>query len=193
MEIRSFLAFDLPDDIMDQVTLFSKEIKRSPLNVKWVNVKNIHLTVVFMGNIKANNIPEIEENIEKVCSRYSKFDLSLRGPGVFPNIRRPRVIWLGLEGDLERMSFFRDALQKQLQPFGIKQEKRKFKPHLTLGRFRKTKNNINNSLLEDILIHNKDLSSPVVVLNRLFFIKSELKPSGAEYTKLNSWSLSGKK
>ena len=193
MEIRLFLAFDLPPDIMGPVTQFSREIKRSPLNVKWVNVKNMHLTVLFMGNIKNDKISEIEKIIEKVCTRYGKFDLSLRGIGVFPNRRRPRVIWMGLEGDLERMSFFRDALQKQLRPFGIRQEKRRFKPHLTIGRFRKIKNNITDSFLEDILNQNKDISSAVAVLDRVSLIRSELRPTGAEYTQLNSWSLSGKK
>ena len=139
MEIRSFLAFELPADVMSKMEKVSGQLKKTPLSVKWVNPKNIHLTVVFLGNIREDDLSEIEKSTGIVCSRYDSFEISLNGIGVFPNIRLPRVIWLGLDGDMERMSFFRDTLQKRLNPFGVKQEKRKFKPHLTLGRFRKSR------------------------------------------------------
>jgi 2'-5' RNA ligase len=187
MAIRSFLAFELPPGIKDMVTRVSEEVMRSSLNVRWVNVDNIHLTVVFMGNIRSEDIPEMGEAIAEVCSGFGPFDISLKGLGVFPNARRPRVLWLGLNGDIEKMASLRDRLQEMLRPFGIKEEKRTFKPHLTLGRFR-TPGKMAPGL-EDIIARYKGLESPICRMGELILFMSELKPGGAEYTKIKSWPL----
>jgi len=191
MMIRSFLAFELPLDIKKIVAQVSGEVGKSTLNVRWVKVDNIHLTVVFIGNINPDDIPDMGSMVQKVCLQYGPFDISLKGMGVFPNNRRPRVIWLGLHGDLERLSFFRDALQKHLRPFGVKEEKRRFRPHLTLGRFRKHKRGA--SQLDEFILTYKDLTGPVCHLNELILFRSDLKPGGAEHTKLKSWPLSGER
>ena len=189
MEIRSFLAFELPLDIKRIVARVSGEIRKSTLNVRWAEVDNIHLTVVFMGNIRTEEIKAIEEASKKACLKHAPFDISVKGMGSFPNKRNPRVIWLGLNGDLERMSYFRNALQKALKPFGIKEEKRRFTPHLTLGRFRKS--NRAYFQLDEFILRYKDLESPVRSLKELILFQSDLKPGGAVYTKLESWPLSG--
>lgn len=189
MVIRSFLAFELPSDIKKMVTHVSEDVRGSKLNVKWVKVDNIHLTVVFMGNISTEDVPAIREGIKKGCLGFDPFDISLKGLGVFPDTRRPRVLWLGLEGEIERMSSFKKDLQERLKTFGIKEEKRSFKPHLTLGRFRKP--NRGDPILEGIISRYKDLESPVCPLEELVMFKSELKPEGAKYTRLESWTLKG--
>ncbi len=188
--IRSFLAFELPLDIKDIIRRVSEELRQSALKVRWVNVENIHLTIVFMGNIHEQEIPFMNQAIEKVCQRYAPFQVSLTGLGAFPNTMRPRVIWAGLEGDTIKMSFFKKALQKHLKPFGIKEEKRSLKPHLTLGRFRNP--GPVDSLLDNFIGTYKDLSGPECSLNELIFFKSDLRPGGAVYTKLGSWPLSGR-
>ncbi len=190
MGIRSFLAFELPLDIKRIVSRVSGELRKSTLDVRWVNADNIHLTVVFLGSMKTEEIEAIGNAAQKVCLNYGPFHISLNGMGCFPNSRNPRVLWLGLHGDLERMSHLRDALQEGLKPFGVKQEKRAFRPHLTLGRFRKFKKG--ESRLDEYVLEYKDLKSPVCPLNELILFKSDLKPGGAEYTKLKSWALSGK-
>ena len=190
MKIRSFLAFELPLEIRRIVARVSEELGQTPLDVKWVRVDNIHLTVVFMGNIEMEDIPAIGDGVRKVCLTYGVFDTSLKGIGCFPNKRNPRVLWLGLDGDLERMSHFRDALQEELAPFGIKEEKRRFRPHLTLGRFRKFRKIDFQG--DDLLLKYQDLTSPVCPLTELILLKSDLKRGGAEYMKLEAWPLSGK-
>jgi len=191
MEIRSFLAFELPLEIKEIVNRVSGEVRKSSLDVKWVKPDNIHLTVVFLGNIHRDDINALGDEVQKVCLDYGPFNISLKGMGSFPNRRNPRVLWLGLDGDLDRMSHFRDALQKGLNPFGIKEEKRKFNPHLTLGRFRK--NSKRTYHLDKLILKYEDLDSPVCPLNELVLFKSELKPRGAEYTKLKAWPLTGMK
>jgi len=190
MEIRSFLAFELPLDIKREVARVSAEVRASIRGMKWVKVENIHLTVVFTGNIKTEEIKLIGEAIQKVCLKYSPFDIRLKGMGVFPNRRKPRVLWLGLDGDVNRMSLFRDDLQNRLKSFGIKEEKRKFNPHLTLGRFRKP--NKRDFPFDELMLKYGDLTSPVCSIHELVLFKSDLKPGGAVYTKLEAWPLSGR-
>ena len=191
MEIRSFLAFDLPEDIKKSLAHISQDMRKTPLDVRWVKVKNIHLTMVFMGNVPLGHIEPIGEAAEKVCQGYGPFAISIKGAGVFSSRRNPRVLWIGLEGDLERMTHFRDALQKRLRPFGIKQEKRRFRPHLTLGRFRKGARP--GTCLDDLLTKYQSFISPVCTLEQLVLFKSDLKPGGAVYAKLKQWPLSGRR
>ncbi len=190
MEIRSFLAFELPSEIMGVISHASGDMKNTPLNVRWLKPGNIHLTMVFMGNVPRGHLEPIGRATADICRRYGPFSVFLDGTGVFGSRRNPRVLWAGLNGDLERMSRFRDELQKDLAPFGIKQERRRFKPHLTFGKFRKGART--GSDLDELLSRYQDLASPACALNELVLFKSDLKPGGAVYTRLNAWPLSGR-
>jgi len=190
MEIRSFLAFELPPEIMAVISNASGDMKNTPVNVRWVKPGNIHLTMVFMGNVREEDLKPIGRATANVCRGYGPFNVFLNGTGVFGSKRNPRVLWARLNGDLERMSRFRDELQKELEPFGIKQEKRRFKAHLTFGRFRKGART--GSDLDELLSQYQDLTSPACALNELVLFKSDLKPGGAVYTRLNAWPLTGK-
>ena len=191
MEIRSFLAFELPADIKKTVKKVLGEVRQSDLNARWVKAENIHLTVVFLGNVNTAEVESIGEKVRGVCRGYGTFDIALKGIGCFPNSRRPRVLWLGLDGDIKRMSHLRDALQGSLRDFGIKEEKRPFRPHLTLGRFRSPLKK--SSDLEVVLSNYGEVESQVESLGELYLFKSDLKPGGAVYTKLKSFPLSGEK
>jgi len=191
MEIRSFLAFELPEEIKGIISAVSGELKKSSLNIRWVKVSNVHLTVIFMGTISSLVLEQMTRPISDVCLDYGPFNIAIRGMGVFSNRRNPRVLWIGLDGDMERLAHFRDTLQNRLSPFGIKGKKRPFNPHLTLGRFRKgLKPGVRP---DDILMEYANLTSPVCPLNELILLKSDLKPDGAVYTKLDAWPLTGGK
>ena len=189
MEIRSFLAFELSEGMKKTVVRVSEEVGHYGLDARWVKPENIHLTIVFMGNVKTDDIGRLGDEVRKVCSGYGPFGIAIKGMGCFPNRQRPRVLWIGLDGDIGRMSRFRDDLQKPLKVFGIKEERRRFSPHLTLARFRSTRKG--GYELEDILNGYEALESPYESLSELSLFQSELKPGGAVYTKLKSWPLTG--
>jgi len=189
MNIRSFLAFELPQEIKTIVATTSGEMRKSPIDVRWVNVDNIHLTVVFLGSVPSEDLDSINKTVAGVCKRYDPFTIFLSGAGMFASRLNPRILWLGLAGDLDRMAHYRNALQKKLKPFGVKQEKRPFRPHLTIGRFRKGAGT--SPPLEELLAGYKDLTSPETTVRELVLFRSDLKPGGAEYSKLNTWALTG--
>lgn len=187
MAIRSFLAFEIPQAMKEAIAGVLEEVRRSKLNIRWVKVDNIHLTVIFIGNIREEDLPEIREAVDQIHPKYGPFQLSLKGLGLFPNARRPRVLWVGLDGDTQRMSDLKGDLQRGLKAFGLKDEKREFRPHLTIGRFRKPGRG--DSSLEDILSRYADFRGSPCELDELILFRSELKPGGAEYTRLGSWNL----
>jgi RNA 2',3'-cyclic 3'-phosphodiesterase len=189
MEIRSFLAFELPPDIRAVVSLVQGEMRGLP-GVRWVNVHNIHLTVVFLGNIAVEHVKPMGKTAAAVCSRYRPFEVSVGRTGFFGSRRHPRVLWIGLKGDLERMAGFRDELQAELEPFGIRPEKRPFRPHLTLGRFRGGGNP--GPRMDEMLSRYSDLQSPACRLEELVLFRSELRPEGALYSVLRTCPLSEK-
>jgi 2'-5' RNA ligase len=191
MVIRSFLAFELPADIKRIVLKVYDEMRRFPLDIRWVKVDNIHLTLIFMGNIRADHVQGIGEAAEKVCQRFGPFNVFLKNAGIFGSKRSPRVFWLGLDGDIARMAHFRDSLHKHLKAFGIKEEDRRFSPHLTLGRFRKGTRL--QAGLDELLSRFQDLMSPTCAFTELILFKSDLKPGGAVYTRLNAWPLVGER
>ena len=189
MEIRSFLAFDLPEGMRDTVSRISSELRPLLPRARWVRTDNIHLTVVFLGQIPESSIEDITGVAKSACDRYGPFDIALKGVGVFSGVRNPRVLWVGLQADLERMSHFRNALQRKLRPFGVPEEKRPFRPHLTLCRFKKGTRG--GAPLAKILDAYKDFSGPFYRLRRFFLFKSDLTPTGSIYTELAQWPLSG--
>lgn len=189
MEIRSFLAFELPRQIKDIVFRVSAEMRGLLPEARWVSADHIHLTVVFLGQIPESSLGGIADVAKTVCDRYDCFEIALKGAGVFSGHRNPRVLWLGLQGELERMGYFRNGLQKRLTPFGIKEENRKFRPHLTLCRFRKGAKG--GPPLAKILDGYRQISSPFCRLKALSLFKSDLTPKGSIYTRLMAWPLAG--
>ena len=189
MDIRLFLAFELSQEIREIIDEVSREAGKLPLNVRWVRTENIHLTVVFLGNVEESLVPRVEEVACLVCSRSHPFDISLHSLGFFGNIRSPRVLWIGMNGDVKGMSGLRDELQKGLVPFGVEEETRPFRPHLTLGRFKKEAGSIKH--LKGLIEQYRDLTSPAAVMKELTLFRSDLRRDGAVYTKINRWSLGG--
>jgi RNA 2',3'-cyclic 3'-phosphodiesterase len=189
MAIRSFLAFELPSQIRETLSAVSAEGRAALRDMRWVRVANIHLTVVFMGNVEAAQMGPIKKTVEGVCDDHAPFRIQVSGIGTFGTRRNPRVLWMGLTGDGERMALFRDDLQKGLAPFGIQEEGRPFKPHLTLARFQKDAKA--GPELGALLEEYQDMSGPEVILKELVLFKSDLKPGGAVYTPMGAWPLRG--
>lgn len=189
--LRCFLAFDLPEEIRAVVKRVHGDLNKSPLDVRWVRPGNVHLTVVFLGNVAVDDLQPLGEQVKAVCTKYGPFEIGLNGVGVFGGMKSPRVLWLGVEGDVERMGFFQKAISKRIRPFGIKEEKRAFHPHLTLGRFRRGAHG--GQVLRGLLERYSGLSSPVCTLEELTLFRSDLRSDGAKYTKIQSWPLEGKK
>ncbi len=187
MGIRSFLAFELPPEIREKIGAVSRELQKTRMPVRWVKVENIHLTMIFLGSVNEDAIDEIKEKVHLVVNRFSTIRTRLNGVGVFPHWRKPRVIWVGLNGEIETLSNLRDQLQSELKVLGLREEKRPFRPHLTIGRFKDRADR--DEELKSILDRHHDITSNLHHLNELILFKSDLKPDGPVYTRMATWPL----
>ena len=180
--IRSFIAIKIPADIQKKLQGIQDKLKQSAAHVSWVNPENIHLTLKFLGNIEETQLDEIAAGIRNSTQGLSPFQLQVGYAGAFPNIRFPRVIWIGVSDDeAGNLKTLQQELSNNLAQIGFDAEKERFQPHLTLGRVRSQKNRSNLLRAIEAMVN---VWVGEVSVRSLYLIKSELKPTGAEYTDL---------
>lgn len=184
--IRAFMGFKLPDEIISSINKIRESPEADQLKIRWVRPENIHLTLKFFGDIIIEDIERIDRAIADAASRYAPISVFAKGIGVFPDMRRPRVVWTGIGGETDQVINFQKAIDKNLRQIGFPEEKRRFSGHLTLGR---VKGKIDLQALSDILNRFKQFETNPFILDRIILFQSELKPSGPEYIRLASAEL----
>lgn len=185
-QVRTFIAIELSDEFKTQLAEAQARLKaRSPgRSVKWVNPEGIHLTLKFLGNVPAGQIPAISGAIERAVAGHSAFDIHLAGLGCFPDLNRPRVIWVGMEGDLEALEALQRAVEKELHALGYPPEGRRFTAHLTLGRVRDDATPDERRRLGEAVRATVLESGAGLTVHQVSLMKSDLQPTGAVYTQL---------
>ena len=181
--IRTFIAIEIPGNIVSKIRELQEGVKVYGLKIRWVRPENIHLTLKFLGDVEAIKISEIAGVISKSVKGHTPISLKAKGIGVFPSIKRPRVLWVGLTGQLESLVQLQKTLDENLEVFGFVREKRPFKGHLTMGRI---KDKIDVKKFGDALMAFRSFESEIFNADHIVLYKSELKPSGAVYTELAS-------
>jgi 2'-5' RNA ligase len=179
--IRTFIAIELPEKIIDSISRIQERLQPYGLKVRWVRPQNIHLTLKFLGNIQKVQTEKIKQAIIESAHGFAPISIAAKGIGAFPSIKRPRVIWVGLAGQINQLQKLQKTLDEKLAANGFPKEKRKFKGHLTLGR---VKNKIDPKRLLEAVKEFAGFESEPFVTNPVALFKSELKPTGAVYTKL---------
>lgn len=184
--IRSFIAVELNEDIKNELKAVQDELKKIGLDVKWVEINNIHLTLKFLGNINSDDLEKFKGVIKNVPAIFKPFEISLSALGIFPKVDFPRVIWVGLNKGKDELIKLSSYLEEELKRVGIASEERESIPHLTLGRVRSSKNkdklkNYLNSAVFDF--RNRQMIKEIILF------QSRLSPKGASYTALGSFSL----
>jgi RNA 2',3'-cyclic 3'-phosphodiesterase len=186
--IRSFLAIDLPTAPKELLAEQIRILSPGTSGIKWVDARLIHLTLKFFGSVSTEQVDKISLYTQEVTLRNKPFSLTLKGVGGFPHIRRPRIIWAGLNRDLESLRKLVEELEIAYEQIGIAREDRSFHPHLTLGR-NKT-NQPNEKLFQRLSGWVEGESEPFGV-EEIILYKSDLKPFGPVYTKICSFPLKG--
>lgn len=137
---RLFVALDPPDPVRRRIGSAVAALRRSAGHaaeeVRWTATETLHLTVQFLGAVPEERIAEIDGAVRAAATAARPLQLELRGAGGFPNARRPRVVWLGIAGDVAPLAALAADLGRRLTPLGFPAESRPFSPHLTVGRAR---------------------------------------------------------
>jgi 2'-5' RNA ligase len=184
--IRSFIAIDFPEETRKALEDIQKELKQCGAGVRWVKSGSIHLTLKFLGNIHPAQVDDIALAVSREIQDDPPITLRAAGLGAFPNQRKPRVIWLGMEGEVQRLSRIQARVENAVEPLGFAREKRGFRPHLTIGRVRDRRR------LQALIDAMATLDVPEFNsfdADEIILYKSDLRPTGAIYTKLHRMPL----
>ncbi len=188
--VRVFVSVGLSTEareaLIDAVERIRQEV---PEGIQWARPDGMHLTLKFLGNIPSINVPSLLECIREVACAHPAFGLKLTGLGMFPNRRKPRVLWAGVGGDMDALSSLQQAAEDAINALGYAPEQRPFRPHITLGRPRRS---VSDSQLARIGAVVSGLAPPASLawqVEHVDVMRSELHPSGARYTVLGSGPL----
>ena len=187
--MRTFVAVEMDAAICTVLTTLIRELAASAADVRWVNPKNIHLTLKFLGNIRDEDIPRAAKIVDDSLKGLSPFEIEVKGLGAFPSVSSPRIIWAGCEESGANLEKIHKTLDEKLASLGVKMETRKFHSHVTLGRAR-SKRNI-EPLCRDIAGWS-DLEIGTQVVDEVLLMESRLRPTGAVYSVVHSSPLKGK-
>lgn len=186
--LRTFIAFPITEGLIEKISAFQQELKKLRLDAKWVNPKSIHLTVKFLGETPVSSLKEIEKKIEEIAKRHSSFSVAIDTFGIFPNLRSPRVLWVGSKEGTPEGDSFAQTLEETLEALGFKKEERPFKPHLTLARLRSL---LNEKALSEFAEKYELPWKEILPCQTLIHYQSTLTPKGALYEPLYAVPLRG--
>ena len=187
--IRAFLAMDPPEEILGEIGRIQGRLQRLIRGeLRWVRPEAIHLTLKFFGDIPESAVADIAAVVEPAAAGAAPFSLAIGGAGVFPDQRRPRVLWLGMNGDVPRLVLFQQGLEAELGRIGFPAEERPFRPHLTLARIKSPRGLAG---LERALEKGEGYAAGEFTASGIGLIRSELTPRGAVYTRLKWFPFTG--
>lgn len=187
--IRAFLAIEPPEDILQKISGLQEKLKREISGrLSWTRPQGQHLTLKFFGDISREDINNINAAVQKRVVAEQKLNLKVEKLGVFPDARKPRVLWSGVTGDVERLINLHKKLDADFAALGFPAEDRSFKAHLTLARIKDPRDIAG---LSEALKKYDAFKAGEFIADKLFLFQSNLTPQGAVYTKLAEFALGG--
>ena len=183
--LRTFLAVPVPRDVSSKKNMLYSTLENVDGDINWVKNAQLHLTMKFLGHTPESAIIDVIDHVEKITPNMKPFDLKIEETGCFPVPTRPRILWLGLKGNLDLLKSMVESIENVLEPLGFPKESRDILPHITLARIKYPQKHTPN--VDPFLKSSYDpIDFPV---DRMQFFSSELLPSGAVHTILKTFPL----
>jgi 2'-5' RNA ligase len=181
--IRTFIAVAISRSIVDRCLALQESLARSGAGVNWVGEENLHVTLLFLGEVSDRDLPDLCRAVAEVSAGQDAFALTLAGVGCFPNPRRPRVVWAGLTDGQAELVALHDALEPPLLALGCyRREERQYTPHLTLGRVR---GEAGTDRLAAALARQAKWHGGTTEVREVLVMSSQLLPEGPVYSVLS--------
>jgi 2'-5' RNA ligase len=178
---RTFIGIDVGKPIRDRLISLQELLAGAGTEVKWVEPANLHLTLLFLGEVEDREIPSICKLVAESTQAVPAFTMSVEGAGCFPNQRRPRILWVGVKEGADAVTAVHDGVETALTGLGFRREERRYTPHITLGRVKSDRptNTLAASLAKQV-----NWKAGEVLVKELQIMGSELTPKGPVYTVL---------
>lgn len=184
---RLFVAVVLPDSVLAQVGRVQERLQglAPERAARWVRPEGIHITLKFLGDAPVSQLDALRAALDAAVEGHSAFELYAAGLGAFPHTKQPRVLWIGLSGDIAELNAVRESVEERISPLGFPTEKRDFHPHLTLARAARGASRADQAALGE-LVDKIDLPRLVTWrVEGISLIRSDLGPGGAQYTQVH--------
>jgi 2'-5' RNA ligase len=192
--IRAFIAIDLPEDIRRELRRLTDRLEAAMngVPVRWVRPEAIHLTLRFLGDTGLELVSELERDLEGIGRGNQAFSIIVGGLGCFPNLRRPRVLWVGVQEESGTLKHLQQGVENMCRRLGFSPEKRGFSPHLTLGRVRQGGESRVAEAFGRFIESEHVAALGQATVEEIVLFQSELKPDGAVYRRLASARLNSR-
>lgn len=179
--IRTFIALAVPSRISGELSDLQRELADGHEGVKWMVEKDLHLTLLFLGEVDELDLVGVCRAVKKIAARHSSFTLDVTGMGGFPNKRRPKVLWAGIAGEgIENLMTLHGELEDALMDLGCyRREERAYTPHLTLGRI---SNEERDEAWGPVFTKHAEWNAGTFPVNEVLIMASELRRAGPEYS-----------
>ena len=189
--IRTFVAIELSDKIKRVLSELMQSLHEKDIRgVRLVRPEGVHLTLKFLGDIPVGKVGAVTEALSCVTS-HAPFELGLDGTGVFPNERRPRVLWVGIKGDMAPLNALQSDVENALEGIGFRRERRGFSPHFTIGRIRDSASAKDRLRAVEALSSYHIKPGNTIVANAVSLMRTELLPEGSVHECMVSTPLKG--
>jgi 2'-5' RNA ligase len=181
--IRVFLAIELSSGIRKNLSSLQQQLKATLPPINWVRPESIHLTLKFLGYVDPSLVSQLLSALEPIGEKHAPFSVAIQGLGVFPQVKHPRIFWVGLTGNTQALQELVFEIDVVLETMGFPPEEKTYHPHLTLARIKRE-----NAKVGSALIRTKALESDqhlgTLVVDGFTLFQSDLGSSGARYTSL---------
>jgi 2'-5' RNA ligase len=184
--IRAFIAVEIDSQVRENICRAMDQLKSRSLAARWIAPANIHLTLKFLGDTEVDQIDAIQTALEGRLRPFPRCTINAKGLGVFPDPRRPRIVWVGMYGN--ELASLAAQVESALSPLGFAPDRRNFSPHLTIGRWRQADRP--PKTLRQELANWKDVEFGATRVDEVVLFQSVLKPEGATYYRLKGAALS---
>lgn len=188
--VRTFIAVEIPAEVKEQAGRLIDRLDVTSAKVKWVGAGAMHWTLKFLGDVDIVETPKICAAVARAVEPLVPFDIEARGAGAFPDVRRPRTVWIGMGQGAEGMVELHDRIEAQLAELGYRPEGRRFTPHLTIGRVRSSPQGIGE--LGELIAKNADFDGGLSTVFEVVVFSSQLGRDGPTHEPLGHAELKGR-
>ena len=183
--IRVFLAVELSSDVREKLFSLQQELKKTLPPINWVRPESIHLTLRFLGYVEPSLVSQLLSALEPIGREQDGFSIEVQGLGVFPQVKHPRIFWVGLTGNMQALQDLVFEIDVVLEAMGFPPEEKTYHPHLTFARIKRENAKVGSALIQTRALES-DQHLGTVIVDRFTLFQSDLDSSGAAYTPLGT-------
>ncbi|MGD9128844.1 MAG: RNA 2',3'-cyclic phosphodiesterase [Planctomycetia bacterium] len=185
--VRTFIAVEIDTAVRSKASEVIQRLGRTSSEIKWVEPESMHLTLKFLGDVSLTETSRICDAVAEAVKEIKPFDMEMAGVGAFPNIHRPRTIWLGADEGTDEIVALQEAIDHGMKNLGFRLESRRFQPHLTLGRVKQLGPDV--EILAEMLEAESDFGAGRTPVDQVIVFSSQLTKAGPIYSPLGTLSL----